>query len=96
MFHVEDLEHLRTVTVEKHNRFAGVNKLASYFMSAKSSDAVHSCFFRMAADLANVVLSKAEIDTASVSGTTLCLACVYSDYLARCLKMRINGVCMCT
>ena len=60
-----DLNHLRTVKVEKHNQFADENDMFSCFMSAKSGDNVSQCFYRVAADLAGVVLTKPELEVAS-------------------------------
>jgi len=60
-----DLNHIRTVKVEKHNMFADENDMYSCFMSAKTGDNVSQCFYRIAADLAGVVLTKPEIEVAS-------------------------------
>merc|ERR1712087_980265 len=60
-----DLNHMRAVKVEKHNQFAEENEMCSAFMSAKSGDSVSSCFYRIAADLAGVVLTKPELEVAS-------------------------------
>mmetsp|Transcript_39390 Transcript_39390/g.47769 ORF Transcript_39390/g.47769 Transcript_39390/m.47769 type:complete len:226 (-) Transcript_39390:533-1210(-) len=60
-----DLTHLRTVKPEKHNEFADLNDMYSYFVSAKTGDNVASTFYRIAADLAGVVLTKPEIEVAS-------------------------------
>ena len=60
-----DLNHLRTVKVEKHNLFADENEMFSCFMSAKTGDNVSQCFYRVAADLAGVVLTKPELEVAS-------------------------------
>lgn len=57
-----DLTHLRAVKPERHNEFADANEMYSYFVSAKSGDNVMSTFYRVAADLAGVVLSKPEIE----------------------------------
>lgn len=60
-----DLNHLRTVKVEKHNQFADENEMFACFMSAKTGDNVSQCFYRVAADLAGVVLTKPELEVAS-------------------------------
>ena len=57
-----DLSHSRVVSREKHNQFADENDAYSYFMSAKTGDMVQSCLYRVAADLAGVVLTKSETD----------------------------------
>ncbi len=59
-----DLNHLRAVKPEKHNQFADENDMYSYTMSAKTGDQVNACFYRIAADLAGVVLTKPEIEVA--------------------------------
>mmetsp|Transcript_65331 Transcript_65331/g.174057 ORF Transcript_65331/g.174057 Transcript_65331/m.174057 type:complete len:220 (+) Transcript_65331:73-732(+) len=60
-----DLNHIRTVKVEKHNLFADENEMYSCFMSAKTGDNVSQCFYRVAADLAGVTLTKPEIEVAA-------------------------------
>lgn len=60
-----DLTHLRTVKPEKHNQFADENDMYSFFMSAKTGDNVASTFYRIAADLAGVVLTRPELEVAS-------------------------------
>ncbi|KAL1526585.1 hypothetical protein AB1Y20_015291 [Prymnesium parvum] len=60
-----DLNHMRMVKVEKHNLFADENDMYSCFMSAKTGDNVDQCFFRVAADLSGVTLTKPEIEVAS-------------------------------
>ena len=59
-----DMSHMRAVAREKHNAFAEENDMYSYFVSAKTGDMVNSSFFRVAADLSGVVLTKPEIDVA--------------------------------
>jgi len=62
-----DLEYLRTVKLDKHNQFAKDEGLHSFLVSAKSADGIRSTFHRIAADLAKVVLSKAELESAAVA-----------------------------
>ncbi|KAJ7329478.1 hypothetical protein JRQ81_015652 [Phrynocephalus forsythii] len=57
-----DLEHLRAVKVDKHLRFCQENHCSSHFVSAKTGDSVFLCFQRIAADLLDVKLNKAEIE----------------------------------
>merc|ERR1711972_1200762 len=64
MANKHDLAHIRAVKVEKHNQFADENDLYSYFVSAKSGEQVHPSFFRIAADLAGITLTKPEIEVA--------------------------------
>jgi hypothetical protein len=62
-----DLGHLRVVKPDKHNAFAEENDMFSFHLSAKTGDNVNSAFVRIAADLAGVVLSRPEIEVATVS-----------------------------
>merc|ERR1712194_599210 len=60
-----DLNHMRAVKAEKHSQFADENDMYSFLLSAKTGDNVSSCFYRLAADLAGVVLTKPELEIAS-------------------------------
>lgn len=64
MANKSDLVHIRAVKVEKHNQFADENDLYSYFVSAKTGDQVQPSFYRIAADLAGVTLTKPELEVA--------------------------------
>ncbi|XP_067103689.1 ras-related protein Rab-28 isoform X2 [Osmerus mordax] len=57
-----DLEHMRTVKADKHQRFCQENGLISQFVSAKTGDSVFLCFQRVAAEILGVKLNKAEIE----------------------------------
>ncbi|XP_051505373.1 ras-related protein Rab-28-like isoform X3 [Myxocyprinus asiaticus] len=57
-----DLEHMRTVKMEKHQRFCQENGLISQFVSAKTGDSVFLCFQRLAAEILGIKLNKAEIE----------------------------------
>ncbi|MBN3298334.1 RAB28 protein, partial [Amia calva] len=57
-----DLEHMRTVKADKHQRFCQENGLISQFVSAKTGDSVFLCFQRLAADILGVKLNKAEME----------------------------------
>ena len=57
-----DLIHMRAVKPEKHNFFADESNMYSYFVSAKQGDKVASTFYRIAADLAGVVLTDSEVE----------------------------------
>jgi len=57
-----DLSHIRAVKSEKHNQFADENDMYSYHVSARTGDQVQSSFYRIAADLAGITLTKAEMD----------------------------------
>lgn len=60
-----DLRHLTSVRVEQHNHFAEENEMASFLMSAKSGDQVRQAFWKIAATLAGVPLSKPDIEIQS-------------------------------
>mmetsp|Transcript_8170 Transcript_8170/g.17839 ORF Transcript_8170/g.17839 Transcript_8170/m.17839 type:complete len:233 (-) Transcript_8170:86-784(-) len=64
MANKHDLSHIRAVKTEKHSQFADENDLYSYHVSARSGDQVHAAFYRIAADLAGVTLTKPEIEVA--------------------------------
>jgi Ras-related protein Rab-28 len=53
------------VKPDAHNKFVEAHELYSFFMSAKTGDNVSSTLQRVAADLAGVVLTKPEQDTAA-------------------------------
>uniref|UniRef100_A0A8C6UJ17 Ras-related protein Rab-28 n=1 Tax=Neogobius melanostomus TaxID=47308 RepID=A0A8C6UJ17_9GOBI len=58
-----DLEHMRTVKADKHQRFCQENSLLSQFVSAKTGDSVSvSLFPKVAAEIIGVKLNKAEIE----------------------------------
>lgn len=60
-----DLQHMRTVKHDKHNMFADEGNMYSYFMSAKTGDHVNATFYRIAADLAGIVLTKSELESSA-------------------------------
>eukprot|EP01138_Halocafeteria_seosinensis_P000496 gb/GECG01000510.1/.p1 GENE.gb/GECG01000510.1/~~gb/GECG01000510.1/.p1 ORF type:complete len:203 (+),score=25.14 gb/GECG01000510.1/:1-609(+) len=53
-----DLSHVRTVRMQKHAAFAEENGMSSFLLSAKTGDQVPTTFFKIAADLAGIPLSK--------------------------------------
>ncbi|KAL0224733.1 hypothetical protein RCL1_002645 [Eukaryota sp. TZLM3-RCL] len=57
-----DLAHLRMVKPEKHAQFSQENQMSSFFLSAKTGDNVNTVFHRIAADLADIPLSKPDLD----------------------------------
>jgi len=57
--------HLRTVKPQRHKEFAEANGMGSYFVSAKTGDNVAATFFRVAADLAGVAVTKPEMQVAA-------------------------------
>jgi len=64
MANKQDLAHIRAVKGENHNQFAEENDLYSYYVSARTGEQVDLAFYRIAADLAGVTLSKHEIEVA--------------------------------
>jgi len=60
-----DQKHLQAVSVEKANHFSDEGNMYNYNMSAKSGMDVNSTFYRIAADLAGIVLTKNELESAS-------------------------------
>lgn len=61
-----DLRHLTAVRTDQHQKFCDDHGLVSFFISAKTADNVTSCFNKVAATLAGVVLSKAETEAQTV------------------------------
>uniref|UniRef100_A0A8C4RQS8 RAB28, member RAS onco family n=1 Tax=Erpetoichthys calabaricus TaxID=27687 RepID=A0A8C4RQS8_ERPCA len=57
-----DLEHMRTVKADKHQRYCQENGISSHFVSAKTGDSVYLCFQRVAADILGIKLNKAEME----------------------------------
>uniref|UniRef100_A0A9J8CVR6 Ras-related protein Rab-28 n=1 Tax=Cyprinus carpio carpio TaxID=630221 RepID=A0A9J8CVR6_CYPCA len=67
-----DLEHMRTVKMEKHQRFCQENGLISQFVSAKTGDSVFLCFQRLAAEVLGIKLNKAEMEQSQVTMICVC------------------------
>ncbi|XP_035674505.1 ras-related protein Rab-28-like [Branchiostoma floridae] len=57
-----DLEHMRTVKQEKHQRFATENGFTSHFVSAKTGDSVNLCFQKISAEILGIKLTKPEVE----------------------------------
>ncbi|XP_050397258.1 ras-related protein Rab-28 [Patella vulgata] len=57
-----DLEHMRTVKQEKHQRFAQEHGMSSHFVSAKSGDSVSLTFQKVAAEILGIKLTKPEVE----------------------------------
>ncbi|XP_076461443.1 ras-related protein Rab-28-like [Babylonia areolata] len=57
-----DLEHMRTVKQDKHQKFAQENKMTSYFVSARTGESVNLCFQRVAADILRIKLTRPELE----------------------------------
>mmetsp|Transcript_18418 Transcript_18418/g.24319 ORF Transcript_18418/g.24319 Transcript_18418/m.24319 type:complete len:232 (+) Transcript_18418:135-830(+) len=60
-----DLNHMRAVRQDSHNQFADENDMFGFMMSAKSGDQVSACFYRIAAALSGVVLTRPELEVAT-------------------------------
>uniref|UniRef100_A0A8B9VCQ3 Ras-related protein Rab-28 n=1 Tax=Anas zonorhyncha TaxID=75864 RepID=A0A8B9VCQ3_9AVES len=72
-----DLEHMRTVKVDKHQRFCQENNFSSHFVSAKTGDSVFLCFQRIAADILGIKLNKAEMEQSQVISTNTCFSLIF-------------------
>lgn len=57
-----DLEHMRTVKVDKHVKLAEKFGMSSHFVSAKSGDSVSLCFQKTAADILGIQLTRSEME----------------------------------
>ncbi|BFY97012.1 hypothetical protein BsWGS_00051 [Bradybaena similaris] len=57
-----DLEHMRTVKEDKHQKFAQEHSAISYFVSAKTGESVSFCFQKIASDILQVRMSKPEVE----------------------------------
>lgn len=57
--------HLRAVKPQRHKEFADAGGMASFFVSAKTGDNVSAMFYRLAADLSGVELTKPDLAAAS-------------------------------
>ncbi|KAG9389623.1 Ras-related protein Rab-28 [Carpediemonas membranifera] len=57
-----DLSYQRAVRLQKHQDFASLNDFMSFFVCAKSGDNINAMFYRIAARLAGVGVSKADVD----------------------------------
>uniref|UniRef100_A0A8C1XAX3 Ras-related protein Rab-28 n=1 Tax=Cyprinus carpio TaxID=7962 RepID=A0A8C1XAX3_CYPCA len=89
-----DLEHVRTVKMEKHQRFCQENGLISQFVSAKTGDSVFLCFQRLAAEIVGVKLNKAEMEQSQMftDGLECCgLLVDYCDVFISCLDSQSDG-----
>jgi len=56
-----DLSHVRTVKMSKHESFALEHAMGQFLVSAKTGDQVATAFFRIAADLAKVPLTRPDV-----------------------------------
>ena len=56
-----DLNHLAKINLEKHNSFAKDHKMDAYIGSAKTGDQLSQAFYKIAADLSDIKVSKAQI-----------------------------------
>ncbi|CAF5201030.1 unnamed protein product [Rotaria magnacalcarata] len=61
-----DLEHLRAVKLERHQRFAKERDMLSYFVSAKTGESVENLFRQVSAHLMHIVLPKHDSDAARI------------------------------
>ena len=57
-----DLNHMQAVKTDQHEKFADSENLYSFYVSAKTGDQVSACFYKIAADLAGIEISKPQIE----------------------------------
>ncbi|XP_071793496.1 ras-related protein Rab-28-like [Asterias amurensis] len=57
-----DLEHMRAVKAEKHQRMVDNHGFSSHFVSARTGDTVDLCFLRIAAEILGITLNKSELE----------------------------------
>ena len=57
-----DLNHMQAVKTDQHERFSEENNLYSFYVSAKTGDQVSSCFYKIAADLAGIKVTKPQME----------------------------------
>ena len=60
-----DMRHLTVVRSEQHNKFKDENGFESFMISAKTGDNIKQTFNRIAASLAGITLTKAELEMSS-------------------------------
>jgi len=60
-----DLRHLTMVRSDQHNKFCEENDLVSFMISAKTGDNIKQTFNKVAASLAGITLTKAELEMTS-------------------------------
>ncbi|KAL0234772.1 hypothetical protein PCE1_001808 [Barthelona sp. PCE] len=58
-----DLSHLRMIRISQHSSFAQEHTMNSLFVSAKTGDNVGKAFFKVAADLCGIQLTKTQLDS---------------------------------
>jgi len=58
-----DMEHRRSVRIDKHNKFAEKTGMNSYYTSAKTGDSVDLCFKQITAAILGIQLSKTDIES---------------------------------
>lgn len=64
-----DLEHMRTVKKERHEKYAAEHHMSSHSISAKTNDKVINCFKKIAADVLQIKLTTAYLEETTVSLT---------------------------
>ncbi|PIK55448.1 putative ras-related protein, partial [Apostichopus japonicus] len=79
-----DLEHMRAIKPDKHNKLAQEYGFSSHFVSAKTGDSVNLCFQRIAAEILGIKLSKSELEQASI---------ITESGQGRSCQLQWNGVC---
>jgi len=58
-----DLDHMRAVKNDRHQKFATENNMSSHFISARTDDQVSLCFQKVAAQVLGFKLTKQEVES---------------------------------
>uniref|UniRef100_A0A914YJC8 Uncharacterized protein n=1 Tax=Panagrolaimus superbus TaxID=310955 RepID=A0A914YJC8_9BILA len=58
-----DMEHRRTVRIDKHNKLAQNSTMNAFYVSAKTGDSVDLCFRQIAGLIMGVNLSKTDLES---------------------------------
>jgi len=57
-----DLEHLRAVKVDKHNKFMKEKNMSSFLISAKTGESVNLMFQQIAAQILGITLTRIQVE----------------------------------
>ena len=78
MANKSDMNHLRTVRKELHERWAAENNFLSFFVSAKTGDNVQASFYRLAGTLGQINIPKADLGGVGVSLTIVTVTSLFT------------------
>lgn len=57
-----DMEHMRTVRIQRHTTFAQKHNMSSHSISAKTDDMLYQCFLKIAAAVLKIRLTSSDLD----------------------------------